>query len=295
MIPTFVVEVTRATETPHSNTGLNRQDPHGTGISVGLDYLVLTGSGDIDELMKIIWAGTGTSFDTDKIRGGFRGVWYDRILASSSTIELAVRHNHDEPQFPKYRLSIPGKPLRAMLADTLMSFCDSLKAFGAVATRFDWAIDDYDRQISLSVFEEAGRNNNVFGCTEMGVTERRKFAQTQRTPTIYFGSTQSDKFVRIYDKFLESKGKIDAIRYEVQWRNKYASRVFFVFIIVVVICNRGYNQCPILRSVQLGLENGYHQWLAGMSPLNGGQNLSIELERQRNYRSESYSEKLKIR
>jgi hypothetical protein len=213
-------------QTPASNTGSNRQDLHGTGLTYKLDYLVVTGVGDTDELIDIVWAATGVNWDYQNARPGTRGIHYDLILRSSTSIELAIKYSHTDATQNSYRLSIPGKPLGDLNSTTLSALGQELHRFGCRATRFDWAIDDYDRQLSVDWFEEQGKQNNYSGSREFGVWYKRRYGQMNDAKTVYFGSFQSDKLLRIYDKNIESKGKINAIRFEGQYRNAIA-QVYF--------------------------------------------------------------------
>jgi hypothetical protein len=226
IVPNYTSLVNGLAQTPASNTGSNRQTPHGTGLRYKLDYLTLTGFGDTDQLLDIVWAATGANWDYTNARPGTRGIYYDLILRSSSTIEIAIKYSREDPTQNQYRLSIPGSPLGDLSPDTLAKFGQQLHAFGCRATRFDWAIDDYDRAVGVDFFEKAGIDNNYSGAREFGVYYKRKYGQLNDAKTVYFGSYTSDKLIRIYDKNIESKGKINAIRFEGQYRNSLAEIYF---------------------------------------------------------------------
>lgn len=213
-------------ETPASNTGSIRHDSHDNGLRYKLDFLTVTGIGDTEELIDIIWAATGCNWDYDNARPGTRGIFYDLILRSSSTIELAIKINRDDVSRNSYRLSIPGKPLGDLSESTLSALGQKLYSFGCSCTRFDWAIDDYDRVISVDWFETQGRLGNYTGTREFGVYYKRKSGQLNDAKTVYFGSFSSEKLLRAYDKNIESRGRINAIRLEGQFRKNLA-KIYF--------------------------------------------------------------------
>jgi DNA relaxase NicK len=139
---------------------------------------------------------------------------------------MCIKFNREDPTQNQYRLSIPGSPLGDLSPDNLAKFGRALYEYGCTATRFDWAIDDYDRQLSVDSFEEKGKLGDYSGAREFGVYYKRRLGQLNDAKTVYFGSYASDKLIRIYDKNIESKGKINAIRFEGQFRNEL-SKVYF--------------------------------------------------------------------
>lgn len=66
------------------------------------------------------------------------------------------------------------------------------------------------------------------------IRTRMKSVKTVRSGhkgfTIYFGTRANGKMLRIYDKNRESKGLIDAIRYEVELHNRYARNFMQIYM-----------------------------------------------------------------
>jgi DNA relaxase NicK len=218
--------IARTVPTPHSNTGSNRQSPHGGITDAHLDYLVVCGSGDIEELLMAIRAVFGTCFDFEKAYPGTRGRYYATILKSSQGIELAYDSDSPNLQQRVFRLSIPGLPLSHVRPEELHKLGRYLIRLGVRCTRFDWAIDDWSRSLPLDSIEEACAVGNYTGARTYRIIRSAGRQQQKLGRSIYFGSPQSDKQVRIYDKEVESGGEVPTIRYEVQWRDELAHHAF---------------------------------------------------------------------
>lgn len=91
--------------------------------------------------------------------------------------------------------------------------------FGVKTTRLDFALDDFSKAVTPHQVLECGF--------------ARQFARFKRPPrfagdaadgslTVTFGSRFSDKLLRIYDKAKESKGEINAIRWEIEFKDEVA-------------------------------------------------------------------------
>ncbi|MDG2991721.1 replication initiation factor domain-containing protein, partial [Candidatus Synechococcus calcipolaris G9] len=91
--------------------------------------------------------------------------------------------------------------------------------YGVKTTRLDFALDDYSKAVTPYQVLQAGF--------------ARQFARFKRPPrfsgdaadgslTVTFGSRFSDKLLRVYDKAKESKGEIDAIRWEIEFKDEVA-------------------------------------------------------------------------
>jgi DNA relaxase NicK len=145
---------------------------------------------------------------------------------SPQGIELAYAIPNEATGLSRYRLSIPGKPLCHIPTKQLDDFGKWLVNSGCRCSRLDWAIDDYSHGLRLEDIEEAVREGSYSGARVCRIYEKRVRGGTQIGKTIYLGSSESDRQVRIYDKAVESKGLIDAIRYEVQWRDELAHKCF---------------------------------------------------------------------
>ncbi len=218
----------KSSSTPHSNTGSNRQEPRESGIAAHPDYLVLCGKGNIQELIEALWAVFGVNFDHAGAKPGTRGRYYSCILRSAQTIELAYLKDDRSQTDHLFRLSIPGKPLAHVRPEELSKLGRFCLARQYRCTRLDWAIDDYERTLSLDRIAAECSAGSYIGASSYRDYKSQVKGAKQCGRTIYIGSPQSDKQVRIYDKSVESSGEIDSIRYEVQWRGRLAAETFSI-------------------------------------------------------------------
>jgi len=216
----------KASSTPHSNTGSPRQSTPDTGVRGHLDYLVVCGCGDILELERAVWSVFGTNFDWNGAKGGMRGHYYEMILKSAQSIELAINPLPDSPSHGNFRLSIPGQPLQHVHFHELLKLVGYLSRNRYNCTRFDWAVDDFDHSLSMDELADACERGDYSGANSHRYFQRKKRGHYEIGRTIYLGSSQSDKQIRIYDKNIESKGQVNSIRYEIQWRGILAAAAF---------------------------------------------------------------------
>lgn len=228
-------------ETPSSNTGSFRQPsdarrpmpelskPIGVESDMlqgHLDYLVLCGNvSSVSDLESALWAAFGVTFLWSEARPGTRGRFYESNVVSPTGVSLSTIAN-TRIGGVDYRLSVPGKVLSSVKEQTLRDFGRYLLSIDARCTRFDWAIDDYARQLDIDTiyaFCESGRVSGFGRCRLVrSLDVRRK----TRGDCLYLGSVGSDKILRIYDKNVESNGEIDSIRVELQARDTIAHSYF---------------------------------------------------------------------
>jgi hypothetical protein len=99
--------------------------------------------------------------------------------------------------------------------------------YGVKTTRLDFALDDYSKTVT------------PYQVLQHGFA--REFGRFRRAPrfsgdahdgslTVTFGSRAADKLLRIYDKAKESNGEIDAIRWEVEFKDEVAHAYATQFI-----------------------------------------------------------------
>jgi hypothetical protein len=123
------------------------------------------------------------------------------------------------------RIHIPGL---AIAATDQASFRDCIQVLMALyageCTRVDVAVDDGMKLTNMSDLFKAQRERNY-----KGVRSHRRVSSgglnERDGVTCYFGSKMSDLQLRIYDKAVESKGKVDVIRWELQLRRHKAKEM----------------------------------------------------------------------
>lgn len=106
----------------------------------------------------------------------------------------------------------------------LMRRLDNL---GMKATRIDIALDDYDRELSLEWHSEQISLRGTL-CYFRTAKLIRSLTNNQ-DETLYLGrrgSSGSGVFMRIYDKYIESEGEVNAIRYECEFSGDKVGNVF---------------------------------------------------------------------
>ena len=117
--------------------------------------------------------------------------------------------------------------------------CRDLQALGLRCTRFDWAIDDYARGLLLGDILEACEAGSFARCRSI-VPHIEYTGGNKILSGFSCGSRQSDKYVRIYDKEIESRGSenySNCIRYESEFKGAYAEKIFEEFAIAATVGN----------------------------------------------------------
>lgn len=221
-----VTELRKSHSTPYSNTGCDSHSHEDAGLGRRPDYLVLCGDGYLCDVVDAIWAAFGTVFDFGKRRPGVRGQRYDTIVNSAQGIELAYEDTEYSDGRRAIRISIPGKPIGSVAQERVHWLAQFFADREYHCTRFDVAIDDYTRTLSLDSIKDCCESGDYTGANEFRYYKRKRRGEWQPGQTIYIGATTSDKQVRIYDKEIESKGTTKSIRYEVQYRDSLAQSVF---------------------------------------------------------------------
>lgn len=91
-------------------------------------------------------------------------------------------------------------------------------AYGLKCGRMDIALDDHDKQFPMHLVEEARQSRNFFNVRTTSVVNSDNLTDDVQGQTIYFGSRQSEAFMRVYDKTVESKGKRLGNRWEAEFK-----------------------------------------------------------------------------
>lgn len=128
------------------------------------------------------------------------------------------------------RVHVPGL---AIATTGQTSFRDCIQVlcamYGGECTRIDVAVDDGLKLTKMSDLFKAQRERNY-----KGVRSHRRVSSgglnERDGVTCYFGSKMSDMQLRIYDKAVESKGKMDVIRWELQLRRYKAQEMCRVWL-----------------------------------------------------------------
>lgn len=230
--------------TPVSNTGLNSQTNNidtKRGYEVGVDWLTIVCYHDPSSefgydpsvAIDIVEGNLGEKIEFVNGRPDFDGKKYASSSQASlhGTRAMSNPPGEDESERGEIRFKIPGKALSVASPSDIRDMCQILSAFFEVrCTRFDVAIDDYNKLLDLDEIYEVQQNGDFAHVQKFGYHESGERGKLHRGRTLTFGSRQSNAFVRIYDKAVESKGDIDAIRYEVEFSDDKANALFHEWI-----------------------------------------------------------------
>ena len=143
---------------------------------------------------------------------------------------VPIRHGDDLAV-----VSIPGSCLEGLpVSETLKLFAELL-IHGVRCSRLDCAFDDYTKSMSprtLWRVLDVGQRRGVCPLVGFRVSEFRASHHSingSTGDTLSFGrrgKNGSGKFIRFYEKHKESKGKIDANRWELELSGKLAAEAF---------------------------------------------------------------------
>jgi hypothetical protein len=221
-------------ETPSSNTGLKCQD---STLVVSPDYLQfvvkLPSVLDFMDLCSSLEAFFDDSFTWALDSPSVHGRRFESSGRSVRGIMACFNPPTDQKNFCDCWVSLPGSVVSHVPASDFYDLCRSLAAFDHFAvTRFDVALDDYDKSIELEQVLEAAEAGNFAGSRycDPRIPLKRGTLPGSLGWCVYFGSPQSDKRLRFYNKAAESNGELDCYRWEVQFRAKHANEAFKTYI-----------------------------------------------------------------
>ena len=125
----------------------------------------------------------------------------------------------------RYRLSLSGKACSRVPLDLLLRFFEVIhhNNVDLVCSRMDICLDDYSKKLTFDNLCAALDSKNYSGFR--GGRSVRNHDDSGGW-TVYLGSRESNHFVRVYNKAAESKGRIDAIRWESEFKSDKADYIF---------------------------------------------------------------------
>ncbi len=135
--------------------------------------------------------------------------------------------NKDKDGNCRCLISIPGKVLSAMKMLAVRQLALGIVLTGLHCTRLDIAVDDFGKRLSFQTIVDAllVRNYAKFKTWDWRFSKGGGIC-------IYFGSRESARCTKIYDKFVESKGKVNAYRLETKFGNKLAHNVLLEWLMI---------------------------------------------------------------
>jgi hypothetical protein len=193
------------------------------------DWLTVTGFVfRLDAIECLIDKYFATRVDWSGAKAGIKGKGWQMVAVAPNGVRLCYNFLDGNLGY-EVLLEIPGKPITEITGDEAWVLCRELHSLGMRATRFDWAIDDFARGLSLSDIYSSYREGAFARVRSMQPWEKCIAGHTPVLTGFTCGSRQSDKYIRIYDKFIESKGAVNCIRFEVEFKGGKASKIFDEF------------------------------------------------------------------
>ena len=228
----FGLETRQQSPTPSSNTGSKCQ----SGLFVAPDFIQGVIKLPTTEDYKALMGSYADLYDDVIVwhdeTPSVHGVRFDASGLSARKAVFAYCPPSPERDYCYGWFSIPGSVIASRGNDHFLALCKLFRSFETFrATRFDVALDDYDKSIGYAELSSAVHERNYSGFR--GGRNIEGFDSKVRGSfgwTFYFGSPQSDKVLRVYDKSIESGGDIDAYRWEAQFRAEYAHAAFCAYV-----------------------------------------------------------------
>lgn len=197
-------------------------------IGQKLDTISLVGeNAPLSRLLDLIDRCFNVQFDFTRSRSGARGMYYESINLGQLGLSLSFNKSTWDDTC-MYRIVLPGKLLAATPLTATYGFLLTLRKMGARCTRFDWAIDDYAKRLSVADMQKMAEAGCYYGARShmLYQSARKRALPTDIARTIYIGATDGTQRVCIYDKTVESNGEIDAIRIEYRYYDQKADYFF---------------------------------------------------------------------
>lgn len=150
------------------------------------------------------------------------GVLWERTYKGSLGCLYMER---DTDKGVRCRLSLSGKACASVPIELLLHFLKaaSSSSDNVTCSRIDICLDDFTKKLTYENIFVALEAGNHSGFQKSNII--RNFG-SRGGWTANLGSRESEHYVRIYDKFAESKGLVDSIRWESEFKHKKAQAVF---------------------------------------------------------------------
>ena len=158
-----------------------------------------------------------------------RYVWQSGVsLCFDENSEVRQKSHRD-----RITLDVPGSACEELTAPDLLLLKDYIRELGGSCTRIDVFFDDYKRRVSLEELRAVSDKGDFSMFKVTGTNRTRNRTKKENGGLTYDavtfgrrGSSGSGKYIRVYDKNLESEGEENCIRWEVEFTQHYAEKVF---------------------------------------------------------------------
>lgn len=235
---------TKPVETGHSNTrsecqtSINLSSRQSStrftaNLEVSVDWLTIAtrhaSHQDLQAMVKFIQEFTNDEFFLEFGNSFSPGRGCKKYEHSGSSLKgCRIGWNVDADGVSTTWVSIPGQVLRQISVRDAWRLCSGLsQQWGAECRRFDAALDDYLRRVSPHEVLRACEAGDVALVRTYQMISKSLIGQVA-VPTIYFGSRESEKFVRFYDA--DRKHGVPCDRWEVELKRRHAQEAFNHFV-----------------------------------------------------------------
>lgn len=224
---------------PHSNTGSNSQshEQEFPKLAVRLDNVsLLWKRGKNQRLIGVIDRMIGVKFDVKVLPARIIGIVWDRSWTSPTGTLYSERDTLNGDIY--CRLSISGQDCERNTNDRMWGFLTwaNNNLFGLKCSRLDIAVDDYEKELQSGSIEQALIDGNYTGVRSGKVLTN--YGGKFQGFTVSLGSRDSEKYIRFYDKFAQSHGKLDCYRWEVEYKGSMAEHVFRIILKCPSTCGK---------------------------------------------------------
>jgi Replication initiation factor len=204
---------------PRSNTGLNSQPAAYTGLSLGIDALTFLWTGDTN-LLDLTQQMLDVAFDFSTATERKIGILWNRVYRGTLGCLYMQRETANGVS---HRLSLSGSAVSRVSGALLHRYAQMVHENQSVrCSRIDIRCDDYGDRLKFADIDAACEAENHSGFHEGSLIKGYKKGGW----TFQLGSRESEHFVRIYDKDVESKGETNCIRFESEFKGKKAEYIF---------------------------------------------------------------------
>ena len=123
------------------------------------------------------------------------------------------------------RVSMSARYLDNVDMSALAAYLNVVRdCYGLRCSRVDIALDDHEKRFPLELVETARRDRHYFNVRKSSVVVCDDVSADSQGMTVYFGSRQSEVFMRVYDKTAESKGERLGNRWEAEFKGEKADK-----------------------------------------------------------------------
>ena len=202
-----------------------------TQLQVGLDWLQFTckpvDEVHVEEVVKAVCAVLGDRPVFFRDKGSFMGKQWQHRGHSIKGMQFWFDGPSEKSPHAHLLISLSGKVLGVLPVIKIWELCRFLIEVHEVKfTRVDVALDDYAKAVRYGDVADAAIAGNYAYIKQISpyITHERN-GNLDKAFTVYIGSTQSDKFIRFYNKNRESNGDINSYRWEMETKDEVAHQL----------------------------------------------------------------------